>query len=350
MELTLVLPVILFILVGAIDVGRLFFAYVTIQNAAKEGALFGASRPECTTAGTGCGNPNNTTWHVTADLSGITGTTLAVTCIDGSNGTSKAPTSCLSGDSYQVTVTDPFTFILPLAQTIIQQPLPLGATASSVVLNDAYVPPYRLGVGKSSATTTITDLSPVSYTYLITNTGTSTVTGIAATDDNVSSAGVTCPQTSLAPGASMSCSASHTVTAAELTAGGNLSNIVTVTSNKSPAVSASLDIPIEMPAACTPPTVSISASPTSGSGGSLSVTLTGTASGTPQSWLWDFGDGSPPSHGSGLTSPNTVQHTYVRTVAHGSASVYFSPTLTVTTGATCSTTQTTANHYITVSP
>lgn len=37
-EFALVLPVLLFLVVGVFDVGRLFYSYITIQNAANEGA------------------------------------------------------------------------------------------------------------------------------------------------------------------------------------------------------------------------------------------------------------------------------------------------------------------------
>ena len=342
-EFAIVLPVLLLILVAAVDVGRLFSAYVTIQNAAKEGAFFGASRPECTTPGTGCADPNNTTWHVNQDMGGLSGSTLTVTCIDASTGTVKALTSCLGGDSYQVAIDYPFNLLTPFAQLV--SPLHLGGTASSYVLNAAFVRPAQLSVVKSSTTTTITAAGQiVPYSYLITSTGTATVTGIAEDDNNVSHAGVNCPQTILASGASMTCTASHTVTAAEFSSGANVSNIVTVTSDNAATVSSTLSIPIVTPPSCTAPTVTLVGSPTSGSG-SVTVALTGTSSGTPQTWLWDFGDGTAPSAGSGLTSPNTVTHTYVR--GGGGGKQFWEPSLTVTTGATCSTTMTAPNHYIT---
>jgi Flp pilus assembly protein TadG len=40
-ELALTLPLLLVILFGTIDLGRLFFAYVTITNASREGARYG---------------------------------------------------------------------------------------------------------------------------------------------------------------------------------------------------------------------------------------------------------------------------------------------------------------------
>lgn len=345
-ELTLVVPVLLLILVAAVDVGRLFSAYLTIQNAAKEGAFFGASRPECTSPGVGCGDPNNTTWHVNQDLSGLSGSSLAVNCIAASNGATKPPTSCLSGDAYQVTIDYPFGLLTPLAQLV--SPLHLGATASSYVLNTAFVRPAQLSVVKSSTTTTVTATGQVvPYSYLVTSTGTATVTGIVVSDNNVSNAGVSCGGvTSLAPGASMTCTASHTVTDGEISAGGSVSNIVTVTSANATQVSTTLSIPVTTPPACTAPTVTLSGTPTTGSG-SVTVVFTGTSNLPAASWLWNFGDGSPPAPGSGLSSPNTVTHTYTR-VGNGNQAQKWTPSLTVTTGATCSTTMSAPN-YITSS-
>ena len=64
----------------------------------------------------------------------------------------------------------------------------------------------QLSVVKSSATTSLSAPQIVNYTYLVTNTGNVTLTGIALSDDNVGLA-VVCPLTSLAPAASMTCTA-----------------------------------------------------------------------------------------------------------------------------------------------
>ena len=107
-----------------------------------------------------------------------------------------------------------------------------------------------LSVAKSSPTTSLSAPRTVNYSYLVTNTGNVTVTGISLSDDNVGGA-VTCPGTSLAPGASMTCTASHTFTQAELDANGSpvagsgeLANTVTVSSDQVPDVTDSLAIPI----------------------------------------------------------------------------------------------------------
>lgn len=44
-ELTLVLPFLLLIMVAALDLGRAYYVYVALTNAAREGARYGASNP-----------------------------------------------------------------------------------------------------------------------------------------------------------------------------------------------------------------------------------------------------------------------------------------------------------------
>ncbi len=59
----------------------------------------------------------------------------------------------------------------------------------------------------------------ISYSYDVTNTGTDTLSGITVSDSLIPSADITCPDSTLAPGASEICTATYTVTAADVTAG-----------------------------------------------------------------------------------------------------------------------------------
>jgi uncharacterized repeat protein (TIGR01451 family) len=105
-----------------------------------------------------------------------------------------------------------------------------------------------ISIDKSSTTTVITAAGQVvPYSYVVTNTGSVTLTGITVTDDKVAS--VSCPATTLAVGASMTCTGSHTVTAAEFAAGGNLTNLATADSDQTGPVTDTVSIPI------TPPTL-----------------------------------------------------------------------------------------------
>jgi uncharacterized repeat protein (TIGR01451 family) len=88
-----------------------------------------------------------------------------------------------------------------------------------------------LSVEKSSSTTSLSAPETVTYSYLVTNTGNVTLTGISLSDNNDND-DMSCPKTSLAPTETMTCSATHTFTQEELDAGGTLDNTVTASSNE----------------------------------------------------------------------------------------------------------------------
>ncbi len=135
-----------------------------------------------------------------------------------------------------------------------------------------------LTVKKSSTTASISATGVVDYSYLVTNTGNVTVTGISVTDNNIDAGSMSCPSILLAVGASMTCTAQHTVTQAELdadgspTAGsGNLTNTVTVTSTNAPTATDTLNIPISQSASLG---LTKSASPTTFTASSQTITYT----------------------------------------------------------------------------
>jgi hypothetical protein len=96
---------------------------------------------------------------------------------------------------------------------------------------------------KSSSTTLVTALGQVvPYSYLVTNTGTVAVTGIAVADNNVD-ATPTCPQSSLPPGGSMTCTAQHTVTQGELNSG-HVNNTAVASSTEAADATDNLSVPV----------------------------------------------------------------------------------------------------------
>jgi len=70
-EFAIMLPVLLLIFGAALDLGRLFYVHVAIENAAKEGALYGASNPARDGPTADCSDPNNVRWHVETESIGI---------------------------------------------------------------------------------------------------------------------------------------------------------------------------------------------------------------------------------------------------------------------------------------
>lgn len=146
-ELALVTPLLLLLFAGAADLGRAFHAYVAIENAAKEGAFFGASVPLCDDASSGtCSDPNNVHWRVRAELreQGIRNPdgselTPTVTCLD-PGGTARGNLrDCAEGDTYQVRLSYPFRLLTPMLGDIIGD-LDLVSTSRAVVLNLAFDP------------------------------------------------------------------------------------------------------------------------------------------------------------------------------------------------------------------
>ena len=69
----------------------------------------------------------------------------------------------------------------------------------------------------------------ITYNYLVTNTGNVALTGITLNDDVLGA--ITCPATSLAVGANMTCTATYSITAGDVTAG-LVTNIVTADSTQ----------------------------------------------------------------------------------------------------------------------
>ena len=112
-------------------------------------------------------------------------------------------------------------------------------------------------VEKSSTTTSLSAPGTVTYSYLVTNTGNVTLTGITVVDDNDND-DMVCEATTLAVGGSMTCTATHTFSQAELDANGSptadsgvLYNNVTADSNESDPATDFLSIPITQSASMT---------------------------------------------------------------------------------------------------
>ena len=146
-EFALVAPILLLIFAGAADLGRAFYAYVAVENAAKEGALFGSRVPICDDASGGtCGDPNNVTWRVRNELleQGIrnpdgTQLTPAIACLTPAGTARGSVRDCVEGDTYQVGLVYPFQLLTPILGSIVGD-LNLGTTSRAVVFNLAFDP------------------------------------------------------------------------------------------------------------------------------------------------------------------------------------------------------------------
>lgn len=111
-EFAFMLPVLILVLVAAVDLGRAYYTYVAITNAAREGARFGASNPT---------NPGGIRDRVRKEIENTNlsipdGQIPSPTCykyVEGSTdyGASVSCDSATSGDYIQVQVNYPFNFI-----------------------------------------------------------------------------------------------------------------------------------------------------------------------------------------------------------------------------------------------
>ncbi len=135
MELAIVLPILLLLVGGGLDLGRAFYARVQVENASKEGALYGAGTPQCATSGSGCSDPNNVAWHVDQELSGLANTTTSTQCLHA--GSPVSPASCAEGDTYQVSVTHTFSLVTPILSQVVGSNVVMHSTSTALVLNEA---------------------------------------------------------------------------------------------------------------------------------------------------------------------------------------------------------------------
>jgi Flp pilus assembly protein TadG len=132
-ELALILPLLMVILIFAVDVGRLFFAYTGMQNAAREAVIYAAASAACKTGGATCastGVSNAASQEVGTDAAM---TVQSVTC---------TPSCTLSSGTTEYRVTVTLSRPFPLMPAVRQVPgidgaffpvFTLRATATAVI-------------------------------------------------------------------------------------------------------------------------------------------------------------------------------------------------------------------------
>ncbi|HET6783104.1 MAG TPA: hypothetical protein VFH12_04640, partial [Pseudoxanthomonas sp.] len=119
--------------------------------------------------------------------------------------------------TYTVTQADvDATIVTNIARATARNPSNQTLTATDDAVISLAVPTWTLDKRALSTSYTATG-DTVNYEYVLTNTGNVTINGIAIADDRIAT--VTCPVTSLAPGASTTCTASYLATQADLDAG-----------------------------------------------------------------------------------------------------------------------------------
>lgn len=78
-EMALLLPLLLVLIIGALEFGRLFFTHIVITNAAREGAFYLATHPDDYNVGTGSAPKTVLAAEAEAVNSGISNITVSIT-------------------------------------------------------------------------------------------------------------------------------------------------------------------------------------------------------------------------------------------------------------------------------
>jgi PKD repeat protein len=304
-ELALILPIFLILIASALDLGRLFYAQISINDAAREAALEASEHPTSFIANTACTSANKDDNRVmcratneargsfvTVDPSDVT-----MAC-----STTPCPAAPVLGQMVSVTVTGHFRLITPLLAVFFGgQDTTFASTASSQLRAN---PPAVTVPGPVAAFALTPDsgLTPLVVSFTDQSTGSNLAWGWGF-GDGTTYVGQNPPAHTYAA------SGIWTVTLTVSNAGGtNVATHTVTVSDPAPA----------------PPVASFNFSPTTGPA-PLAVTFTDTSTGTPTSWAWDFGDGTvssvqnPPVHT--YTSPGTKNVTLTVTNSGGSDSI-----------------------------
>jgi len=136
-EFALAATVLLLLLSGVLDLGRMYMAWVAIQDAAGEGALYAAMNPRCISAADGplCASPNNAYDRTFIAIRQTPGTpldpyrvTITITPND--------PNQICFGTPITVSTTYSFTMITPLLRGMFSSDITLRAYAVQRALNN----------------------------------------------------------------------------------------------------------------------------------------------------------------------------------------------------------------------
>lgn len=176
-EFALILPVFLFLLVVAVDFGRLFFSYIQIHNGAREGANFGQGFPTNLVGITASvqretnaqAQRGEGTVAVTATCANPAGTTIACALATGGAG---------PGNTVTVGVNRPFTFLTPLVNGFFGGSLAMDATATAIVLGYAPGASATQPPGCATPSATFTVIVTSGRTVLVNPAGSTPNSGI----------------------------------------------------------------------------------------------------------------------------------------------------------------------------
>ncbi len=128
-EFSLTAIILLIILSGLLDLGRLYFAYVALEDAAGEAAMFLAViDPECETAASGaeCSGSRNAEWRAINATRGILDNDQLIVITN-------IPVRAVGGQ-VEVTIQYPYRFLTPLISAIAPE-VTLTSFATQTIVN-----------------------------------------------------------------------------------------------------------------------------------------------------------------------------------------------------------------------
>jgi PKD repeat protein len=314
-EFALIIPVFLVLAATAIDLGRIYYSQITVNDAAREGALEAARNPGSYLANTDCTTANKDLNKVMCrTLNEARGGFVTVSPTDVVRTCSTAvcpPTTPAFGDTVSIKVTGRFTLVTPLLGMFFGgQSITFASTASAQL----YVYPTNAPPAAPVADFTADPTSgPVQLPVTFTDTSTGAPISWDWDFGDGSSSILQNPPPHPYPN-----TGNFFVKLKVTNAGGTNTRTRTITTN----------------IACQSPLASFSVSPPTGKKKQAVFTVTDTstnmaAAGCNNIWSWNWGDGtgntslqSPPGHSYQSQGPYTIQLSVsntagTSTVSHG---------------------------------
>ena len=138
-EMAIMLVVLITILAGVLDLGRAYYVFLSLQDAAGEGAIYGSMFPDrlnipnetgCAEAlQNDCANPNNVVYRTQNE-------SPSDSMIDWSNTvvTTSTPDGIAAGNQIKVTIAYEYEIITPVIEAIAGDTITLEATAVNTIV------------------------------------------------------------------------------------------------------------------------------------------------------------------------------------------------------------------------
>lgn len=169
-ELAIILPVLLLLVLAALDLGRIFYARIAVENAARAGAMEAAENPGSYTAGSACSTSNRIICAATNEAQ--QGSWVLVTPADVTR-TCSNDCSETFGAQVTVNVTGHFELLTPIMWAFTGGPN--VSFVSTAIADIVYIPPVP-GGGGPTATPTATPTPTPTPTPTSTSSASATAT------------------------------------------------------------------------------------------------------------------------------------------------------------------------------